>query len=517
MGLFVKVQKLRSAMSRPFKGTMCAVGIGAFLAGGTLLCGCQSLPLGEGLESVSVAKPSIPSLSINLEDFGGVGDGRTLNTDAFERAFDQLEKQGGGRLVVPAGIWLTGPICLRSHTDLHLDAGALIQFSGDHTLYPMTVINMGGEKSIGVVSPILGEHLEDVAITGAGVIDGAGEAWRPLKKAKVTEKVWNQFVQSGGVLNEKNNVWYPGLDSLEGKERFNAVRATGSFDPADYDVAYRHLRPKMVNLIQCKRVLLEGVTFQNPPNWTLHPALCEDVSVLNVTVRAKYSAQNSDALDLESCRRVVVRGCTFDVGDDGICLKSFKDAPGRRIGVPTEDVLIEDCVVFHAHGGLTIGSEMSGGIRNVQVNNCLFMGTDIGLRFKTTRGRGGVVENIRISNINMIDIPGNAINFNMYYGGKSLPEGELSDLPPVTEETPQFRDIHIENVVCRGAKAAIFLQGLPEMPIRNITLKNVSISSHKGVSVMDADGIDFENVQVDHQSGPVLTEVRVNNSRLEVK
>jgi len=276
----------------------------------------------------------------------------------------------------------------------------------------------------------------------------------------------------------------------------------------------------MLRLIGCKKVLLESVTFQNPPNWTLNPALCDDVSILNVQVRNSPLAQNSDALDLESCRRAVIRDCTFDVGDDGICLKSGKDAPGRRIGVPTEDVLVEGCTVYHAHGGFTIGSEMSGGVRNVRVDNCTFIGTDIGLRFKSTRGRGGVVEKIFISNLRMMDIPGDAINFNLYYGGKSpLDEtaGALeTNLPPVTEETPQFRDIHIENVICRGAQAAIVLQGLPEMSVRDIFLKNVSISSQKGVFVTDADGIHFENVRVENQSGPKLNQVRVKNSQLDL-
>jgi DNA sulfur modification protein DndE len=265
--------------------------------------------------------------------------------------------------------------------------------------------------------------------------------------------------------------------------------------------------------------LLDGVTFQNPPNWTLNPALCEDVSILNVTVHNSPVAQNSDALDLESCRHVIIRDCTFDAGDDGICLKSGKDAAGRRIGVPTEDVLVEGCTVYHAHGGFTIGSEMSGGVRNIRVNNCTFVGTDVGLRFKSTRGRGGVVEKIFISNVRMTDISGDAINFNMYYGGKS-PLDETAgtnetNVPPVTDETPQFKDIHIENVICRGAQKAVVLEGLPEMPIRDIQLKNASITARTGVFLTDADGISFDHVQIENQSGPVLNLFRTKNSRFD--
>ena len=276
----------------------------------------------------------------------------------------------------------------------------------------------------------------------------------------------------------------------------------------------------MLRLIGCRKVLLEGVTFQNPPNWTLNPALCENVSILNVSVRNSPAAQNSDALDLESCRHAVIRGCTFDAGDDGICLKSGRDAAGRRIGVPTEDVLIEGCTVYHAHGGFTIGSEMSGGVRNVRVDNCTFMGTDVGLRFKSMRGRGGMVERIYITNVRMTDVPGDAINFNLYYGGKSPLEetgsAEETNVPPATVETPQFRDIHIENVICRGAQRAMVLEGLPEMPIRDIYLKNVSITARTGVFLTDADGIHFQNVRVDHESGPALHQLRVKHSSLNL-
>lgn len=477
----------------------------------------------QGEMSPTVPKavlPTMPQRVLRLADFGGVGDGATMNTAAFEKAFAALAEQGGGQLVVAPGIWLTGPIQLRSNINLHLERGALIQFSRDWKLYPLKVIDLKGEKEVDSVSPISGENLENVAITGEGIIDGGGDAWRPLKKDKLGDRDWKALVKSGGVLDEKGDTWYPSREVMSGGKLAESLRAAGSIQPADYEPAHQFLRPKMLRLIGCKKVLLEGVTFQNPPNWTLNPVLCEDVSVLNVQVRNSPVAQNSDALDLESCRRAVIRDCTFDVGDDGICLKSGKDAAGRRIGVPTEDVLVEGCTVYHAHGGFTIGSEMSGGIRNVVVDNCTFIGTDIGLRFKSTRGRGGVVEKIYISNVRMMDIPGDAINFNLYYGGRS-PLDETSGpaatrLPPVTEATPQFRDIHIENVICRGAQSAIVLQGLPEMPVRDITLNQVSITSEKGVFVTDAAGIHFENVRVENKAGPQLVQVRVKDSSLEL-
>ena len=450
-----------------------------------------------------------------------MGDGVTMNTVAFEKAFTALEKKGGGRLVVPPGIWLTGPIKLRSRTDLHLERGALIKFSGDFNLYPLVVIDLKGEKEVDSTSPISGQNLENVAITGDGIIDGGGDAWRPIKKNKLLEGEWRDLLKTGGVLNEKGDTWFPSKEVMAGEKIVKALRKSGSIKLEDYEPAHQYLRPKMLRIIGCKKLLLQGVTFQNPPNWTMNPVLCDDVSILNVQVRNSPIAQNSDALDLESCRHAVIRDCIFDAGDDGICIKSGKDAAGRRIGVATEDVLVDGCTVYHAHGGFTIGSEMSGGVHDMRVTNCTFIGTDVGLRFKSTRGRGGVVDRIFISNIRMIDIISDAINFNLYYANKSVGErdsdNDSTNSATVNEGTPQFRDIHMRNIVCRGARKAIVLQGLPEMPIKNITLKNVDITSQEGVFVTDAENISFDNVRVESKSGAPLTQERVKDSRLELQ
>jgi polygalacturonase len=467
------------------------------------------------------ALPKIPSKSVKLTDFGAVGDGATMNTAAFEKAFAALAEKGGGKLIVPPGIWVTGPIKLRSKTDLHLERGALIKFSGDFNLYPLVVIDLKGEKEVDSTSPIMGENLENVAITGDGIIDGGGDAWRPVKKSKLLEGEWKDLLKTGGVLSERGDTWYPSKEVMTGEKLVTSLRKSGSLKLEDYEPAHQYLRPKMLRIIGCKKLLLQGVTFQNPPNWTLNPVLCDDVSILDVQVRNSPIAQNSDALDLESCRHGMIRDCIFDAGDDGICIKSGKDAAGRRIGVPTEDVLVEGCTVYHAHGGFTIGSEMSGGVRNMRVTNCTFIGTDVGLRFKSTRGRGGVVENINISNIRMVGIASDAINFNLYYGGQSVLEqgsGESdAKTGTVNEGTPQFRDIHMENIVCRGARKAIVLQGLPEMPVNNITLKNVDITAQEGVFVTDAENISFDNVRVESKSGAPITQVRVKNSRIELQ
>lgn len=465
------------------------------------------------------ARPVIPAREVWLTAFGAKGDGLELNTEAFAKAIATVAEQGGGTVMVPPGIWLTGPIELRSRVRLHLEAGALIQFSGDPSLYPVVVHDKRGEKEVDSVSPISGLNLEDVAITGSGVIDGGGKAWRYVKKMKLTANAWAALVKSGGVVNASGEEWWPSQAALDGSVAVEKLRASGSLDVAAYEPYRQYLRPRLLRIQDTKRLLLEGVTFQNPPNWTVNPVLCEDVSILGVKVLNSEVAQNSDALDIESCRRVLVRGCLLDVGDDGICLKSGKDLPGRRIGVPTEDVLVQDCTVYYAHGGFTIGSEMSGGVRNVRVDNCTFIGTAVGLRFKSARGRGGLVENIRISNIRMVDIVRDAISFNFYYGGKSPIEdtsGPSESAIPVTDETPVFRDILIENVVARGAANALVLYGLPEMPLTGLVLRNVSISARQGASIADVDKLVFQNVDLRVSEGPKVRSLRAKDSVLDV-
>lgn len=237
-----------------------------------------------------------------------------------------------------------------------------------------------------------------------------------------------------------------------------------------------------------------------------------------------WYSQNGDGLDLDSCRRAAVYNCRFDVGDDAICLKSGRDEYGRKRGRACEEIVISDCVVYHGHGGFTVGSEMSGGVRNVVVRRCTFLGTDLGLRFKTTRGRGGVVEKIWISDIVMKDIPTDAIGFNMYYGGGSpIPdsggpaESRTPASVPVNEGTPQVRDVFLKNIICRGAQRAVQIEGLPEMPIRGIELDNIQISARTGLVCADAERIKFANLRITPATGPMLTisdssDVMIENS-----
>ncbi|MDP9046722.1 MAG: glycosyl hydrolase family 28 protein, partial [Bacteroidota bacterium] len=245
------------------------------------------------------------------------------------------------------------------------------------------------------------------------------------------------------------------------------------------------------------------------------PLLCQDLTLKNVKVNNPWNAQNGDGIDVESCKNVLIEGSTFDAGDDGICIKSGRDEEGRRRGVPTENVIIRDDIVHRAHGGFVIGSEMSGGARNIFVSDCTFIGTDIGLRFKTTRGRGGIVEKIYIKNIKMKDIIHQAILFDMYYVAKppsSLEAVQSEENIPVTEATPQFRNFYVSDVTCDGAESAILIRGLPEMSIKDIHMENLSLKTNLGVNIIEAQDITLKNVNLECKATNPLINIENGNS-----
>ena len=285
------------------------------------------------------------------------------------------------------------------------------------------------------------------------------------------------------------------------------------------------LRPVLLNIVKSKKVLLEGVTFKNSPSWCLHPLSCEHITINQVKVFNPWYSQNGDALDLESCKNALIINNIFDAGDDAICIKSGKDKDGRERGEPCQNVIVKNNTVLHGHGGFVVGSEMSGGVKNIYVADCTFLGTDVGLRFKSTRGRGGVVEGIYIHNIHMIDIPHEPLLFDLFYGGKAAGEETEEDLksrmkasiPEVTVETPSFRDIHISNIICKSSGRAMFFNGLPEMPIRNVTVKNVIISDAKeGVVISQAEGVVLENIHIETK-GHTLNVKNAKNLNIDGK
>jgi polygalacturonase len=458
-----------------------------------------------------VKEPIIPKNTVNIKDFGAVNGGYVLNTKAFADAIESVSKKGGGKVIIPPGIWLTGPIVLKSNLELHAETGALIKFSTDKTLYPIIETSFEGLNTWRCISPIYGKNLENIAFTGNGVWDGSGEAWRQVKKSKLTEEQWKKIVTSGGVLNDKKDSWYPSEQYLKGSKGADQNIRLDLKTKEDFEAIHDFLRPVLVSIQNSKRVLFDGPVFQNSPAWNIHPLMIEDLIVRNITVRNPWYSQNGDGLDVESCKNVIIENSSFDVGDDAICIKSGKDKDGRDRAVPCENIIVRNNIVYHGHGGVTVGSEMSGGVKNLHVSNCTFMGTDVGLRFKSTRGRGGIVENIYISDIFMTDIPSQAISFDLYYGGKSIAETLAeggnkinAKIVPVNEETPQFKNISIKNITIKGAYQAVFLQGLPEMNLKNIEVSNLIAKAENGFSIIDADGIKLNNIKLDIEKPTVF-------------
>ncbi len=453
-------------------------------------------------ELPNVAGTAFKKDTFSIVQYGAKNAVSMLNTGAIQQAIQQASQQGGGVVLIPAGFWISGPITILSNVNLHIAQGAVLQFSSNPKDYPLVRTNWEGVDAIRAQSPISALGARNIAITGFGIIDGAGEAWRPVKKGKLTSGEWDKLVRSGGVLDGKKETWYPSAGALKASTMDQPGVVAAGFTEANTEEIKEFVRPNMISLRECEQVLLEGVTFQNSPAWNVHPLLCKHLTVENITVKNPWYAQNGDGIDIESCEYVTVRNSRFDVGDDGICIKSGKDAEGRKRGRPSAHILIENCVVFHGHGGVVVGSEMSGGVHDLFVSNCQFLGTDVGLRFKTARGRGGVVENVFIRDISMKNIAGEAILFDMYYQGKDPVatfgnggETPKIELLPVNEGTPQFKNIYVENVVAKGAETGLLIRGLPEMPIHHIQLTNLDIESVQGYRVIEAKDITINQAK----------------------
>lgn len=418
-------------------------------------------------------KAVIPDNTVSLMDYGGVPDGITLNTEAFSKAINALVKKGGGHLNVPEGIFLTGPIGLKDGIDLHLERGAVILLSPDKKDF------LSGSS---VRPGIYASKRHDVSISGEGIIDGNGAWWRAVKRSKVSDTEWKEFLKKGGTVSEDGSLWYPfGLKHYD--------------DIAQDAQAQESLRTHLVRFTDCQRVSVTGVTLQNAPKFHLVPQRCTDVVIDGVTVRCPWNAQNGDGIDIMQCRRVHITRCTVDVGDDGICLKGGVGEKALKDG-PCKDILIEYNTVYHAHGGFVIGSEFCGGMENIIVRHNTFSGTDTGLRFKSAPERGGKTSGIRISDIYMTDIKDEAIVFQCDYADR--PAGREDNRAAVSESfVPDFGDIVMERIVCRGCATGIRAQGELRM-IHDITVKDATIFyNEKATDIVDPRMIRLENVQLE--------------------
>ncbi len=458
--------------------------------------------------------------SFLITRYGAIPAGGTvLNTAAITKAIEACHTNGGGVVVVPQGIWLTGPLQLKSDVNLCVQKGAMLLFTADKSQYDLVEGVYEGRSSARNQSPLWAKQAENIAITGGGVIDGNGDIWRALHRDQVNESFWKEKIRSGGVLSEDGKKWYPSEQFKKASETKRSMLLEPGKKLSDFADMKDFLRPNLLVFTLCKRILLEGVTFQNSGAWNLHPLMSEDIIIRNVTVKNPEYSHNGDGLDIESCKNFIVEDCVFDVGDDAICIKSGKDEEGRKRAMPTENGIIRNNVVYKGHGGVVVGSEMSGGARNLFIENCVFVGTDKGLRFKSTRGRGGVVEKIYARNIQMRDIVQEAIFFDMHYMVTFATDGIRKPDTTFGEGTPVFRNMEFENIVCDGARKGIFIRGLPEAPIQDIRIKNTRLISGIGAEIIRGQHISLENIEftsretdpviaIDNSSRVVLSNIR---------
>jgi len=426
----------------------------------------------------------------NVEDFGAVGDGKTLNTKAIQNAIDFCAKAGGGMVYVPAGEFMTGPVFLKSNINFHISEGAILLGDTIISRYPGIQGRWEGIERKTYASILTGHGLENISITGRGTIDARGRVW------------WDAFLKTKEI-REKHGI----------KER-------EPDNPPEAPLKWP--RPRVINLFNCKDVLIRDITIKNSPSWTVHPVYCTNVTVDNVTVFNPDDSPNTDGINFDSSKDSKIVNCYIDVGDDCITLKSGYNSDGRRVGVSCENIVIANCVMVHGHGGVVIGSEMSGDVRNVTINNCVFDQTHRGLRIKTARGRGGVVEHIRASNIVMRSI-GTAFTLSMFYqdwkGSLTLDgfyKGSGIKIEDVSEETPIFRNIHFSDISVSDANVVAEIRGLPEMPVQNISLRNIEVtSSDEGMMIYQVRGILLDNVVVNSRYSPALIAREVEDVEIE--
>ena len=414
---------------------------------------------------------------VDMKQAGAVTDGTTVNTRLINSTIERLAGEGGGTLFFPAGRYLTGPIRLKSNITLELEAGATLLFSTNFDDYlPFVEVRHEGVMMKSFCPLIYATDAENITIKGEGTLDGQGKAW------------WDEFFKVLIDLRDNGKRDVNKYQPLFEKE--NDVKKIASETNEDWHgtLDRRFFRPPFIQPIRCKNVRIEGVKIINSPCWTVNPEFCDNVTVDGVTIH-NVDSPNTDGINPESCRNVHISNCHISVGDDCITIKSGRDLQARNIGAACENITVTNCTMLSGHGGVVIGSEMSGGVRRVTITNCVFEGTDRGIRLKSTRGRGGIVEDIRISNIVMKDIKKEALTFNLKYS--RMPQ------EPKSERTPVFRNIHISGVTVVDVNVPIQIVGLEEAPISDIVLRDIQIKNGKQPNEFkDCENILMENVVV---------------------
>lgn len=412
-------------------------------------------------------RPVFPKRTFDIRKYGAKRDGRTPATQAIARTIAACAQAGGGRVLVPKGIWLTGAIHLKSNVELHLAEGAVLRFSTRPEDYlPVVFTRWAGFECYNYSPLIYARDCTNIAITGQGQLDGQGEAW------------WHWVAEQdrmAKVLLEAGRTGQPVAERVFGT-------------PA------QPLRPQFIAPISCTNVFLEGISLNSGPFWTLQPIYSENVIIRGVTI-SNYGP-NNDGLGVDSCRNVLIEHCEFNTGDDSVVIKSGLNEDGWRVGRPTENVVVRHCLMKQGHGLLSIGSEMSGNVRNVYAHHCRSRGNNRGLMFKSARGRGGVVENVWVEDMIWENVQSTAIYFTTFYTAWAV---------TARGKAPVFRNLNLRNIRCDGADAAARLIGLEEQPITGVTLEGLRIESRTGITATNIANLKIHDCDIRPQVGPALS------------
>ena len=437
----------------------------------------------------------------DMRSLGADATGKKLCTDLINKTIVKAANEGGGTIYFPAGEYLTAAIHMKSNITIEVESGAVLKFSDKFDEYlPFVKVRWEGVFMNSLSPLIYAEGAENITIKGRGKLDGQGFNWWTESLRIIAE-----INKTGGKTETLNDLQQKWLDANKD------IKVSPYFERT---LERKFFRPPFIQFLECKNITIEGVTIVNSPFWTINPEGCDNIVIDGITINnpsKNPKGHNTDGINPSSCRNVRISNCFISVGDDCITIKSGRDEDGRIYGRPCENLTITNCIMLSGHGGVVIGSEMSGGVKKVAISNCVFDGTDAGIRLKASRGRGGVVEEVRVNNIVMNNIQKNAFIFDLFYDKESKEE-------PVSERTPTFRNIHISNVTGNNIQKVGYITGLSEMPISEISFSNINMSARRGFSAKTATNIQFHNVDlaVERESSFMFTDCKdiiLNNVR----
>jgi hypothetical protein len=410
-----------------------------------------------------------------VTEFGAVGDGKTLATRGIQAAIEACARAGGGVVVVPAGRFLTAPIFLRSNVELHLATGATLVATTNKALYPTVEGRNGGVEQKLYASLITGKDLENVSITGNGTLDGDGFHWADAEQ-----------------------------ETAELRKRLGLPKPYDGLATYPEGAPLRYPRPRIINLIKCVRVNLAGFTLEQTPHYNVHLVYCDDVQVTGVRVKGLDKTPNATGIVVDSCRNVRIAGCTISSGDDGISLKAGFAEDGRRVGLDCADVIIQHCTFLDSDGaGVSVGSETAGGIHDVLISDCVMDNLKWGFRLKTNRGRGGVVENVRLNNLIIDRARRSGMELTAWHDAALFPDRHLQ--PGPAEGTPTVRDIDVSEVTISRCPVAFTVRGLPERPFEQMNFRSITANRiETGVQCEHLASVTFDGVSLAASRGPSL-------------